>query len=303
MSKYSILLDILDRLRDESNGTRYSGLYAPTTLDQDKINQARSRAFIHLFLKVSFGLLSFDDREHLITDGSFDGGIDGYYIHKEIKTIYFIQSKFRTTETNFETKNISLDEILVMDIDRILKGEDHDTNGNEYNGKIKGMIREIGEVEDIARYRYQVVILANLNKADPDQLRRLTGGYATEIFSYSECYQKLVFPVISGTYFNAADLNIYIDLSNKNAGSKISYTVATKTSECEITVLFVPTIEIAKVLHRYKNSILKFNPRSYLELEGKKVNEAIRETILQTTTNEFALFNNGITMLSHRPEK
>lgn len=298
MSKYSVLLNILDRLREESNGTRYSGLYAPSSSDQEKINQARSRAFIHLFLKVGFGLLSFEDREHRITDGGYDGGIDGYYIHKDVKTIYFIQSKFRTTEVNFENKDISLDEILVMDIDRILKGEDHDSKGNEYNGKIKGMIREMREIEDIGRYRYQVVILANLSKTDPDKLRRLTGGYATEIFDYNECYQKLVFPVISGTYFNAADLNIYIDLSNKNAGSKISYTVTTKTSECEITVLFIPTIEIAKVLHRYKNSILKYNPRSYLELEGKKVNEAIRETVVKTKTNEFALFNNGITMLS-----
>lgn len=298
MSKYAVLLNILDRLRDESNGTRYTGLYAPSAFDADRMNQARSRAFIHLFLKVSFGLLSFEERERLVTDGGFDGGIDGYYIHKENKTVYFIQSKFRTTEANFENKDISLDEILVMDIDRILKGEDRDLRGNEYNGKIKGMMREIGAIEDIARYRYQVIILANLSKTQPDQLRRLTGGYSTEVFDYSECYKKLVFPVISGTYFNAADLSIYIDLSNKNAGSKISYTVTTKTSECEITVLFVPTIEVAKVLHRYKNSILKYNPRSYLELEGRKINEAIRDTIVNMTTNEFALFNNGITMLS-----
>lgn len=43
---------------------------------------------------------------------------------------------------------------------------------------------------------------------------------------------------------------------------------------------------------------MKYNPRSYLEFEGAKVNTAIRQTILNQTTNEFALFNNGITMLS-----
>jgi hypothetical protein len=48
----------------------------------------------------------------------------------------------------------------------------------------------------------------------------------------------------------------------------------------------------------YKNSILKYNPRSYLDLAGKSVNNAIRDTITKTDTNEFALFNNGITMLS-----
>src|SRR5690606_34768141 len=84
----------------------------------------------------------------------------------------------------------------------------------------------------------------------------------------------------------------------KSSGSKISYTVSTKNSDCEITVLFVPTLELAKVMNKYRNSILKYNPRSYLDLEGKKVNSAIRETILSVQSNEFALFNNGITMLS-----
>src|SRR5690606_1952873 len=37
---------------------------------------------------------------------------------------------------------------------------------------------------------------------------------------------------------------------------------------------------------------------SYLGHEGKHVNNAIRETVVETKTNEFALFNNGITMLS-----
>jgi hypothetical protein len=57
-------------------------------------------------------------------------------------------------------------------------------------------------------------------------------------------------------------------------------------------------VEIARTFHRYKNSILKFNPRSYLELEGGKVNAAIRKSILVEGKNEFALYNNGITMLS-----
>lgn len=96
----------------------------------------------------------------------------------------------------------------------------------------------------------------------------------------------------------ASDIIIPVDLSNKNAGSKISYNVKTKFSDCEITVLFVPTLEIARIMNKYRNAILKYNPRSYLEFEGQSVNAAIRETIIGTKTNEFALYNNGITMLS-----
>jgi hypothetical protein len=296
MTKYQILLHILDSIIKEAPKA-FSKKF-PSTPDKTELNKARSRAFIHLFLKVSFGILDFTEREHFITDSSNDGGIDGYYINSENKAIYLIQSKFRTTHENFETKPIDLREVLVMDIDRILSGEKCDEEDNYYNGKILAMQKEISETEGIARYSYQVIILANLKDVSNSELRKLTGGYSCQVFDFDQCYQKLVFPVISGTYYNATDLHLNIDLSNKNAGSKISYTVLTTNGECEITVLFVPTIEIGRIMHKYKNAILKYNPRSYLGHEGKNVNNAIWKTIVDKDTNEFALFNNGITILS-----
>ena len=80
--------------------------------------------------------------------------------------------------------------------------------------------------------------------------------------------------------------------------SRISYPVRTKEAECEITLLFVSTIEIAKIMNKYKNSILKFNPRSYLDISGNIVNKEIKKTIIEKETNEFSLYNNGITILS-----
>ena len=295
--KYDILINILDKLRAEAS-EKHSSRYHPASSELEKINNARSRAFIHLYLKVLFGIFDFDEREKQITDNSYDGGIDGYYIDEDKKIIYLIQSKFRTTVKNFESKEITLDEVLTMDVNRILEGEDCDENGNTYNGKIKQLQREVSQLPDVARYSYKLVLLANLTNVSPSKLKQLTGGYAVEVFDFEKSYERLVFPIISGNYFTASDISIPIDLSNKNAGSKISYTVKTKISDCEITVLFAPTIEIAKIMNKYKNSILKYNPRSYLELEGKSVNDAIRETILNTQTNEFALYNNGITMLS-----
>lgn len=297
MTKFETLVNILDTIIQEApEGTRKK--YPNNTNDEEKLNQARARSFIHLYLKVSFDILDFKIREHFITDGSYDGGIDGYFINTENKTIYFIQSKFRSNAKNFENKKIKLEEILIMDIDRILNGEDSDENDNKYNGKINQLQREISNTENIGRYSYHVIILANLENISTSQLRKLTGGYSSSVFNYDMCYDKLVFPVITGTYFTATDLSINIDLSNKNTGSKISYTVQTKRGECEITALFVPVIEIAKTMYKYKNAILKYNPRSYLGHEGKNVNNAIKQTIIQEATNEFALYNNGITMLS-----
>lgn len=295
--QYQSLLHILDSIRTEAPSSMGSR-YRPDPSDHDKINQARSRAFIHLYLKVMFGLTDFQARERTITDGAADGGVDGYFIDAETHTIYVVQSKFRTTQENFHEKEITLEELLAMDVNRILEGEKQDEGGVPYNGKIQQLQREVSSLHDVARYGYRVIVLANLTGVTASQLRRLTGGYAAEVFDFKRTYKELVFPVLTGTYYTASDIVIPVDLSSKNAGSKISYNVKTKYSDCEITVLFVPTLEIAKIMNKYKNAILRYNPRSYLDLEGQRVNSAIRDTILQTATNEFALFNNGITMLS-----
>lgn len=299
MDKYQILINILDQII-KSAPIEYSKKYPQKSenLNAEQLNQARTRAYIHLYLLVSFGILDFKEREHFISDGSYDGGIDAYYIDSITQTVFLIQSKFRNNDSNFENKEISLEEILKMDINEILDGENQDENGNEYNGKVKQLQREISNVENIGRYSYQVIILANLNNIGRKDLIKITGGYNTKIINHQNCYNELVFPVITGTFYKASDLSINIDLSNKNAGSKISYTVQTNKGESEITVLFIPTLELARIMYKYKNSILKFNPRSYLGHEGKNVNNSIRETILDNKTNEFALFNNGVTMLS-----
>jgi hypothetical protein len=295
--RYQVFLEVLDRIRLEAPSAIRSK-YVPTTADPESLGQARSKAFIHLYLKVMFGVTDFMQRERTIADSSGDGGIDAYYIDTDTKTIHLIQSKFRVTERNFQEKQILLEELLKMDLLRILDGEITNDNGTKYNGKILQLQREVSTLKDVARYTYLVVVLANLKDVPPNKVRQLMGGFPCEIFNFERTYRELVFPVITGTYFKASDITIPIDLSNKNAGSKISYNVKTKFSDCEITVLFVPTIEVAKVMHKYKNAILRYNPRSYLDLEGQSVNTAIRNTILQTDTNEFALFNNGITMLS-----
>ena len=297
LDKYRTLVNILDQIRKEAPAEykRYHVLES----EVEKSNQARSRAYIHLFLKVRYGLLDFLERERVITDGSQDGGIDAYFINEDTKSVCFIQSKFRTTGENFSEKEISLDEILRMDVDRITDGENADEGGNPYNGKIKQLQRELSQVPDIGRYSYEVVILANLKDVKQSQLKKLTGGFPATVFDYERTYNDLVFPVVSGTYYNESELCITLDISNKNSpGAHVSYSVATEFKPCEISLVFVPINEIGAILYKYKNSILKYNPRSYLELENNTVNREIALTVTDRQTNEFALFNNGITMLS-----
>lgn len=297
MSKYDTLINILDRIRFEAPVT--ATRYRPKHDDLERLNQARSRALIHLYLKVSFGLLEFMDREKLITDGKQDGGIDAYFIDESEKKIILVQSKFRTHAGNFENKEIALPELLQMDVDRISDGESTDENGNEYNGKIQQLLRELSEIPDTGRYTFKVVILANLKHIKQSALSKLSGGFPVEVFDFNRTYKELVFPVVTGTYYNQSELCISLNLTNKSSSSaRISYNVETEYKDCDITVVFVPTEEIGRILYKYKNSILKFNPRCYLELRSNEVNKDIYETITNKKTNEFALFNNGITMLS-----
>jgi hypothetical protein len=299
VNKYATLLNILDAIRAEA--PEEFKRYRPAEGKFEELNNARSRAFIHLFLKVKFGVLDFKEREKHITDDPQDGGIDGYYLDADNKKICFFQSKFRVTAKNFEEKEILFTELLQMDVDCIVDGNSTDDKGILYNSKIHKMLSEIQKIPDIGKWKHEVFIIANVGSAvTPSQLKKLTGGFPATIYNHNKVYQELVFPVVQGTHYNPSELRISLDLSNTSSQSaKVTYKVKTIKKECDITLVFVPTLEIARTMHKYRNSILKFNPRSYLELSHNEVNRDIAGSIINLTTNEFALFNNGITILSY----
>lgn len=293
-NQYKTLVNILDKIILEVPKNKYQKRYG-TDNDEQK-DQSRAKAFIHLFLMAKHGLLDFAEREKFVTDGAYDGGVDGYYIDQSAKMIYLIQSKFRTTAENFVEKEIDVDELLCMDIDRILKGDESDEQGNAYNGKILGLQRELQKLKNPAKYEHKVIILANTD-FNSQQLNRLTGGFDAEVINFSRTYKELVFPVVSGNYFCESELTVDINLANSEH-PRIKYKVNLGNEQANITVLFVPTVEIAKILHKYKNSILKFNPRSYLDMKKNSVNSEILKTLTESDNNEFAVFNNGITFIS-----
>ncbi len=296
MNKYKTLVKILDEIRFEAP-LEYKS-YRPEDNDLEKINQARSRAFIHLFLKGNFNLLDFKERENFVTDGADDGGIDAYYIDKINKKVYIIQSKFRTNDNNFEEREITFEELLKMDITEILEGNEFDAQDTAYCSKIKQLQRDVNQTEGIARYKNIVVILANIKNITPAQLKKLTGGFDVSIFNYEQVYKKLLFPIVSGTYYNKDEIHISINLLGKSSNENVTYNVKTEYGECDITVLFVPVSEVARIVYQFKNSILKYNPRSYLEMQNNTINHNIYNSIVGKTTNDFALLNNGITLLS-----
>jgi hypothetical protein len=250
-------------------------------------------------LKARFGLARFADREVFVTDGQDDGGVDAYYIDRTNKRIYVLQSKFRATAANFVSTNMTPSDLLKMGVRRILKGERRAETGARYNDQIiKGLQRAIRKLPDAGNYGTQVVLLGNTKNLSTHQLNRLVEGYVVDQFPHDRTYRELLFPVINGTYFTEPNLTIEINLANLKRDTHLDYEVRTKALRPNIKLLFVPTREIGRIMHSYKNSILKFNPRSFLELSKNAVNQDIEASIRSTGSNEFALFNNGITIIA-----
>ena len=295
MNKYRTLLNILDAILEEApEGYK---TFKPEKTDEDLLNQARAKAFIHLYLKVKYGMANFLDRHNNITEGSQDGGIDAYYLDQEKKRLYLFQSKFRTSAKNFEEKSITAEELVRMEIVRVLKGEKLDSNGVEYNSKIKELQTKWGKISDHANYEYIVVILGNLTRYNDAQIKRLIDNSKYEIFNFEKIYNELVFPLNSGTYYEPKEIRITIDLANKEQ-STLKQKISTQYGEFDVRVIFVPTIEIGKILSKYKNSLLRYNPRNYLSLSRNKVNINIRNSITMSENNDFAILNNGITIIA-----
>jgi len=289
VNKYETLVSIVERIRQEAppNQKRYH----PHKTEVERMQSAMARSFIHLFLKVKFGLVEFGERELRITDGPDDGGLDAYYIDAGSNTVYLIQSKFRDTAQNFEGKELSVDDLTKMEVDDIVHGK------GAFNGKVASFQRQLEATPSLGQYDYQITILGNFSKVR--LLEKLYRGYKVSVFNYQRAYDELVFPVVCGTYFKADKLHIVIELDHVSGGNaRVGYSVKTDSGDADVTLIFAPIREIGKIMLQYRNSLLTYNPRSYLGLSRNPVNKSIAQSVVSTTSNEFALFNNGITIVA-----
>ena len=135
------------------------------------------------------------------------------------------------------------------------------------------------------------------NNYSDEQIRRLIDNCNYEIYDAKKAYEKLLFPLTTGTYFDPDEIIIRIELTNKES-PRLKQLVETDFGEFNVTAIFVPTSEIGRIMSKYKNAILRFNPRNFLSLQKKSVNENIRKSIIAQEKNNFAILNNGITILS-----
>jgi hypothetical protein len=292
--QYEMLERILDSLRKEAPESYKT--YFPIKENLEGLNKARSLAFIHLLLKVKFGVFEFLDRHKLITDGTQDGGLDAYFIDEERKKLFLIQSKFRNTPENFEDKKIYANDLIKMEVSRITKGYPDDSRGVPFNEKIKSFQESLRNIRDIAKYDFIVFFLGNVYNYSDEQIRRIIDNCNYEIYNADKAYEKLLFPLTTGTYYDPDEILISLELSQKES-PRLKQLIDTDFGQFNVTAIFVPTFEIGRVMAKFKNAILKFNPRNFLSLQRRSVNEKIRNSILKKKKNNFAILNNGITVL------
>lgn len=297
--KYATLLKIIDGIREEAPNQENFRRFR--TKKPDDIAFSRGQAFIHLLLLIRFGLETFEERHQHICDGQGDGGLDAYFISEQEKTVFLVQSKFRNTESGFTDDSISASDLVRMELDRIIGGETTDSNGVNYNPKIHEFQLKFSQATRKQIFKHKVVFLANLKTFNDFQLRKLTASLDYEIYEFERCYFELVKPICSGTYYDPERIVIELDLSEKST-PQLSQTIKTTYGDCDVTAVFVPTKEIGRVMSKFKNAILRYNPRNYLGLSKNPVNKEIRKSISSLSYNDFALLNNGITILADDQE-
>lgn len=276
-------------------------IYHPDENDQDAQIHKYSRAQIHLFLRVRFGILDFGVVEDQITDDTGDGGLDAYHIDEDKKTIYLIQSKYKTTPDGYLNNDVDWREFFKMELDRIVRGEAGSIAGSEYNGKVKSFQRKITNISDIGRWKYALVYLGNVPSAiSKENLLSISGGVCqdAEVLHGNDFYNEVLIPYLKRDFYDKEDFSFEIYINQDRSANRIRYSVDLAEGEsAEVQLCFVPTIEIARMMSQYRNSILQYNPRCYVGIRNTGVNADIRESVSNTEHNEFSLLNNGITIV------
>jgi len=298
-ARFKILISIIDKIIESAPKEREFIKYQINPSNLESINNARARAFIHLFLKSEFGIEGFKEIESHISDDTNDGGLDAYYINKDKRVIYLIQSKFRNID--FNGKGITFDELDKTEYKAIIRGsttykniKDEDLTFNKKVREFQSMISQ-PEYND---YAFEVILLANQPKEKSDRaIKTLVGNYPYKFFDYEKTYENMVFSFCSGVNYSPEQITVTLSSEDKEK-PMIEQVIKTSIGNTEVRIFFVPVVQIAEIMSKFKNAILQNNPRNYLTLEKNDVNKGIASSLINIKSNDFALFNNGLTILA-----
>ena len=92
MNKYETLVSIVEKIRQEAPLSQKR--YHPHKTEVEKMRSALARSFIHLFLKVKFGLVEFGERYFKGQQRDWAGYYKGETLNDDV--LKYFSAKFRT---------------------------------------------------------------------------------------------------------------------------------------------------------------------------------------------------------------
>lgn len=244
----------------------------------------KSLSFVFLCVKT---MLDLDDDSSFdcLTDGGHDFGIDAIHCSEEHDgefTISVFQGKYKRElegNTHFPETGI---EKLIQAVRYIF---DPKSPLQEVNERLKSQVED---VRSLIRDGYipQVRLLACINgirwnAAADEAIKR--AAFGDQVTWEHVNHDRLVTIIQS-----PKQVNDTLQFAGKAVVEDFNFS--------RVIVGKIAVTEVAALIDRHGERLLERNVRRYLGLQGNRVNEAIRNTLLADDRNNFYFYNNGITL-------
>lgn len=263
--------DLIRQQADEELGIRDAG-------------KLKSLAFVYLCVKTILDLdadLTFD----CLTEGGGDFGVDALHISEEYDgefTVSLFQVKYKNN----------------------LEG-----NANFPENGIESLVKAIKYLFD-PRTKLQHINQRLLTKVE-EARSLIRDGYIPQVRAIA-CNNGLIWNAAGQETIARNDFGDQVTWEHVNHQSLVKILQASKpvkdtlqlsgkaiVEDMEFSRVLVGRIsvtEIATLIERHGERLLERNIRRYLGLQGNRVNEGIRQTLMSDEKNNFYFYNNGITL-------
>lgn len=249
-------------------------------------NRLKSLAFVFLCVKT---MLDLDDDESFdcLTEGGGDFGVDAMHISEEHDgefTISLFQAKYK--------KNL-------------------DGNASFPESGISALVNAIRYIFDPAAVLQQINERLQIKVEEARSLIR--DGYIPQVRAFAcnngQKWNQAVGEIIKQAQTTFGDQVTWEHVNHdrlvtilqaaKPVNDSLQLTGKTIVEDMDFSRVLIGRIsvqEIAALINRHGERLLERNIRRYLGLQGNRVNEAIRDTLLGPERGNFYFYNNGITL-------
>ncbi len=255
-----------------------------TTKGISDSNRLKSLAFVYLCVQTILDLEE-EDAFDCLTEGGGDFGVDAMHISEELDgefTVSLFQAKYKNTlagDANFPETGIT----SVINAIRYLFNP-----AARLDSINQRLLAKVEAARSLIRDGYipQVRALAcsnglRWNVAAQDAIER--AGFGEQVTWEHVNHDRLV-KILQAS----RPVRETLQLSGKAIVEDMNFS--------RVLVGRIAVTEIATLIERHGERLLERNIRRYLGLQGNRVNEGIRETLMSDEKQNFYFYNNGVTL-------